>query len=1105
MTTDRSERHPVDRLAEEFLARYRRGERPSISEYARLYPDLAAELEQLLTALTLMEEHGPGAAAPRSDNGTEGPVNDGRIPERLGEYRILREIGRGGMGVVYEAVQESLGRPVALKVLPAAGLLDPTRLKRFQREVQAAARLHHTNIVPVFGVSESDGVRYYSMQFIPGRGLDTVIDEVRQLRDVPGSRTSQADSAGERRRAEEGITLSAALSTESDSPRYYRSVARLGEQVAEALAHAHREGILHRDIKPANLLLDARGTVWVTDFGLATGEGMEELTNTGDIVGTLRYMAPERLEGIGDARADVYSLGLTLYELLTLRPAFDAPDRAALIRQIAAANPPRPRKVDPRIPRDLETIVLKACAREPTRRYAEAGELADDLRRFLVNRPIQARRTPWWELAWRGCRRNPGISIASAAALAALLVGLGAALWQWRRADESFQRAETNSKLARRDYQLASRAVDQMLTRVGDEHLLNVPHMEQTRRELLNDALRFYEELLKDADERPEARLEMARAHWRVANIHAWLGDFPPAVRHYDHAMNLTQESTSDDRASADWRQLRAAIYHHRGWLRDHLEQLTVAENDYRQALAIWEELVSEAPSSAEYRYGLASTLQRLGLFLFRTSRPDLEVYQRRALDLAQKLKDAQPEHPKPQRLLVLTLDNLAVTLQRLGDLQGAERLHRQALELGEKLARATNNASDRLHLASVQGNLGFLLWRIHGSGDEAGRHILQSLDARRRLVESFPSAPEYRNALASALNTHGIWLRGAGRRREAEAAFLAASEEWRSLSEKHPQVASYQHDLGGALSNLASERIDRKEPAAARPLLEEAITRGHRAHKSNPQNALYLEYLNTHYRSLGQVLVALNLKSDAERVAREWLEYLQESESRHGNPDIRVILARAFEQMGRIDRESGRHEAAEQEYRQSIAVWKQLVAESPDNANYRSELGAILNNASLLLWKQERLGDAVSLLEEAIQHQELALKTHPRHAQVSVYFLNHHMNLADLRIAQGEHVLAMRFQADVRGRFPKVFDDYGWAVRLARCIPLAENDRQLSTTERSRLAREYIERSVALLQAAREKKSKDLSRIHSEPLFHPLNEHQGFRILLASVPKPSP
>jgi WD40 repeat protein/serine/threonine protein kinase/tetratricopeptide (TPR) repeat protein len=449
-------------LADEFAERYRNGERPHLSEYTDKYPELADQICELFPALVAMEQFGNG-----SDQATgslaQRREGAGPMPDRLGDYRILREIARGGMGVVYEAVQESLGRHVALKVLPHRRMADASQLQRFQREARAAAMLHHTNIVPVFGVGEHDGVHYYAMQYIQGQSLDAVLHEVRRLRGeaATGTRSSSGHDqspaasvavdlvsgrfAGDRAAFSATVLLGApgppsagtipsptdgvpkpgpgsasSILGQSGSP-YYRGVARIGMQAAEALAYAHHQKVLHRDIKPSNLLLDLQGTVWVTDFGLAKAEGTDALTRTGDIVGTLRYMAPERFKDQADARSDVYALGLTLYEMLTLEPAFVADERPRLIDKILHDEPSKPRQLDPQIPRDLETITLKAVAKDPSDRYRTASDLAEDLRRYLADRPILARRASGVEHVRRWCRRYPALAGATAAVAVALV------------------------------------------------------------------------------------------------------------------------------------------------------------------------------------------------------------------------------------------------------------------------------------------------------------------------------------------------------------------------------------------------------------------------------------------------------------------------------------------------------------------------------------------------------------------------------------------------------------------------------------------------------------------------------------------------------------
>jgi WD40 repeat protein/serine/threonine protein kinase len=490
MTDLEGQRNPIEELAEAFLERYRRGENPSLSEYTARYPELAERIRTLFPALVLMEEVGlhnedrSGAAGGRT-------LGAFRQPERLGEYHILREIGRGGMGIVYEAVQESLGRHVALKVLPGHSWLDTTQRERFKREAQAAAQLHHTNIVPVFGIGEHDGIHYYAMQFIQGHGLDVVLQEVKRIRDRRAASPSEVTSdprtasvprgllsgrfAG-RSTAEQpgdrdggppssppspppqggsvpaapgppdqssGPSVPSAELTRQPQAQYFRSVARLVVDVAEALAYAHSKGILHRDIKPSNLLLDEAGTVWVTDFGLAKVEGSAELTSTGDVVGTLRYLAPERLRGEADARSDLYSLGATLYELLTLKPAFADSDRARLAERIDHEDPTPPRRLDPCLPRDLETIVLKALQKEPAKRYQTAQDLAEDLRRFLVGEPIRARPISALERGLKWVKRRPAVAALLLLVSLVMLVGLPGVTWLWIIAEE--RRAESEA------------------------------------------------------------------------------------------------------------------------------------------------------------------------------------------------------------------------------------------------------------------------------------------------------------------------------------------------------------------------------------------------------------------------------------------------------------------------------------------------------------------------------------------------------------------------------------------------------------------------------------------------------------------------------------
>jgi serine/threonine protein kinase len=478
------------RLLECLTGRLLSGESIDLDALAAEHPQHADRLAELLPTIRVMAEVGRAAADLPPGQGGLGVSDDDAqtINRTLGDFRIQREIGRGGMGVVYEAEQLSLGRRVALKVLPFASMLDERQLQRFKNEARAAATLNHPNIVPVYAVGCERGVHFYAMQYIEGQTLAAVIeglkDEVQSTKDESGRLAARREAslgatAGSSSSADLTIdhrppttpadTVAAALSTlRTERPKdFYRRIAELGIQAAEALDHAHQMGIVHRDIKPSNLIVECCHVVrshlaprdgafstpvagegrregaagilptpklYITDFGLARLETNDTLTMTGDLLGTLRYMSPEQAEGksaILDHRTDIYSLGITLYELLTLRPAFPAIDRQTLLRQIASDEPVPPRKLNPSIPQDLETIVLKAIAKHPADRYTSARNLAEDLHRFLNRQPLKARRP---SLAARACRTiKKHRNVAATCILFALILAGVISLDRWRR------------------------------------------------------------------------------------------------------------------------------------------------------------------------------------------------------------------------------------------------------------------------------------------------------------------------------------------------------------------------------------------------------------------------------------------------------------------------------------------------------------------------------------------------------------------------------------------------------------------------------------------------------------------------------------------------
>jgi serine/threonine protein kinase/Flp pilus assembly protein TadD len=797
------ELEPVEALAEEFLDRQRRGERPEIAEYTARHPELADRIRACFPALLLVERLKPD---PCGSTGWGGGGSGGAAPEQLGEYRILREVGRGGMGVVYEAEQESLGRRVALKVLAAPGLKDPRRLIRFRREARAAARLHHTNIVPVFGVGESDGTHYYVMQFIPGLGLDAVMREVRRLRGMnteageddatyaagdgtpPATEVARSqvrwrfadwppqgpcDEPAEATSATGPPAVlpgdSGTCSTARSAGGYARSVARIGVQVAEALEYAHRQGTLHRDIKPSNLLLDGRGTVWVADFGLAKVADSDDLTHTGDVVGTVRYMAPERFDGRCGPESDVYSLGLTLYELLALRPAFEESDRRRLIRLVTHSEPPRLRKLDPSVPRDLETIIHKAIDRDTRHRYGAARELAEDLRRFLDGREIRARRLSPPEQAWRWCRRNPAQAALGAAVLALVALAVGGGFWAYRQRAEASRR-ETRARdaivsmlvqaAALRQGALwteANAALDQAGRRLED---IRDPHLEDVLHQARSD--------LVLAERLESSRMKRAGHNWGKA-------DYGRAAEEYADVFAAAGLTPADDPALAD-RIRQSAIREH---VLAALDDWALVAHDERvraQALKLARLLDPDPAWGDRLRdptlRGDRPRLERLAAEALAAPTDDRSPRVLSALSLLLKDAGGDPEallraaqqHEPDGFWINLTLGNELSSIKP----DDAVGFYRAAL-------------AKRPRAAWVWNNLGLALGRL-GRLDEAGA-------AYRKAIEIHPDG-------SAAYSNLGTILQGQGRHEAAAALF-------RKAIELDPGGAPAHNNLGLSLKSL--------------------------------------------------------------------------------------------------------------------------------------------------------------------------------------------------------------------------------------------------------------------------------------------------------------
>jgi tetratricopeptide (TPR) repeat protein len=567
-------------------------------------------------------------------------------------YEILGELGRGGMGVVYKARQIAIGRVVALKRILAGGHAGPGDLLRFQTEAEAIARLQHPNIVQVYEVGEHNGLPYFSLEFCAGGTLDIKLG---------------------------GTPLPAA------------EAARLAETLARAVEAAHAKQVIHRDLKPANVLLLEDGTPKITDFGLAKKLDEQGQTQSGSILGTPSYMAPEQAGGKGreiGPLCDVYALGAILYESLTGRPPFKAATPVDTLLQVLSDEPVPPRRLQPKTPRDLETICLKCLQKDPKKRYPSAQALAEDLRRFGAGEPIRARAVTWWGRAAKWVRRRPavaGLLLICGAALFALGVGawqygvhlrqharlleaaLGESLQQRQTAQREHDRAQANLTQA-------LEALPRLLKRLDSGPLAELPEFHEQRREMVEEALAFYQGLMVQEGEDPALRRETARAHTQSAMLHLLLAQTAEAGRDVEEALRMQEALATDFPDRPEYRHDLALTHLAQGHAYTMTGRYDLGPRAYGKALELTTELIREHPTEAKYRESLVNAHRFLGLFaMFRE--PQLaEQHLRQAVEQAVLLGEAGSASPERQCLVAAAHSGLGLLLFSGGRLPEATR-----------------------------------------------------------------------------------------------------------------------------------------------------------------------------------------------------------------------------------------------------------------------------------------------------------------------------------------------------------------------------------------------------------------------------------------------
>lgn len=829
----------LDKIVDDYTRRTRDGNAPDIASYKREYPQLADEIDDLLSSVAMIEGLKAETKDPQSDASSTKNVDLSGM-KQLGDYVLIREVGRGGMGVVFEAVHQSLGRRVALKVMLEHELESEKQIARFRREAQAAAKLHHTNIVSVFGVGETNGYHYYVMEYIDGISLKSAVrsltgeipahmqDDAEQQSHIAQTEHNDStfddddfetvdnseldlsqDSADSSSPA--AISNSAAISNlaamnTSQSLRSdvfgngnrYQWVGKIGSQVADALGYSHQMGILHRDIKPANLMLDSKGQVWITDFGLVKIANEEQITQTGAVLGTPQYLAPESLKGLYDQQSETYCLGLSLYELATLKPAIAPGSHAEVFNRVIHETPVSPLKVDPSIPKDLATIIEKSISKDPKDRYENASAMRDDLRAFAEDRPISARRPSLAEQATRWARKNP--VVASLASLSATLVCSTAIIASWAWA--STEQAYSDLKIEATKTETARKEAEAARIRAEDEEQLALAN-EQWALSSEQDAL--------DSLKQSEANVQLMVETFDELFVEFLQKDSQgsSAKFDFDGFNELAGIEISIDESDAGYLKKMADFYERfarqnadnenllnkaaKGWRRVANINFLIGDDEaavtsYEKSISGYMEILEQQPESIEALLDLVSTRSEMSNAV-RRSRGKWERQNLKPVFLIRKNLEAIENHahrddPKVRFALAETLT---------------------AVASAEVVRLAAENVVDLDQLAGERKRS--LIKRMPEQYDrQALRYVERALKIANQLIKTDPDNTAYQLLLGKSHCSLGALQRSFGETELATASLTIAVELFESLAENYPDDRGYQYQAAVTLMLMPVE-----------------------------------------------------------------------------------------------------------------------------------------------------------------------------------------------------------------------------------------------------------------------------------------------------------
>lgn len=933
------------------LSRYQQawydGDHLDPDEFCEEYPGCGPELRQKIENFHLVVGGLPEKPKTmfNDPDGSE-PTSESQAQRTLGDFQIIRKIGKGGMGTVYEAEQVSLNRKVALKVLPPHLSFSDEAVRKFHREAKAGARQRHPGIVAIHAFGEQEGVHYIAQELIPG-GY-TLLDKLNKLRDE-----KQLPSG------------------------YFREVAELISIVSESLQHAHDSGVIHRDIKPSNILLTDDGTPKISDFGLARIEGALALSRTGDLAGTPYYMSPEqamsRRTGI-DKRTDIYSLGVTLYEMLTLQLPFKGETSQEVLKKILLVDPEVPYKINPRVPWDLSTICLKAIEKAPDQRYQSMDEFAQDLKRFLSGEAILAKPAGLRIRFRKLLKRNPVKSASMGVALLALVVF--AVVVPWVIANESHKREQDalNAKIEiekERNEAIAARieAVEQALlaqkatqkaeenlelARIQEEKAIKAKEAEARRATELEKVTAFQQSMLSDIDawRMGQSLIEDQRAHIREAMLNKGISekeiessltsfeDKQMLCNTTDIALNMIDThilARAIDTVERDFQeqpltkakllQTVGLIYHQVG-LFDHSQSV------FKNSLEIFQKEVGHDHPSTLH------TLNLLG-FLYQSmgNYQDSENYIHEALEGQRRiLGDLDYD-------TLDSINNMGLLYHLTGKYEEAETYMKEAVE-----GRRRVLGDDHVETLASINNLG-LIYQTKGEFEEAEVYFKESLEGRRRV-----SGDLHQSTLIS-INNMGILLNLTGKLEEAETYFKEALEgRRRLLGDDHPHTLESKNNMGYLLDSMG--RIKEAE------IYFRETLKGRRRMQGNDHPDTLVSISN-----LGYLLGAMGKSEEAESYHREALEGRRRV---FGDDHPDTLLS--MNNMGYFLLSTGKLDEAEVLFREALEGRRQVFGD--DHIDTLSSI----NNMGYLLQKMGNNKEAETLYREALTgFSRVFGKDHPK------------------------------------------------------------------------------------------------------------------------------